>query len=433
MVDAGAPLTLEVNGGDPIVLAEDVTYLDLSYLVTTIAGTGGTSESADRDLLDVLFVVRRPDSLTSDEAARQFLLESWGYDVTLIDDEALPAEFDAAFTLHDVVYVSDVIDANKLSTKVADAPVGVVDEHRDQTAILGVSDDRFETQNGTGVFVDDNSHYITKPFFPGLLPLLTNGDPLLYWDDVLAAGAVPLASEPGEGLRRMLVALEAGEARFDGSPAPARRVIMPWGDGVAFSNLTADALTLLKRSLQWAGLHEVDDAVESPLFAQDRDPGATEKDYTLRADKWAVASIVPDLPPDAVSWTITEFRFLAMQKGDPTATLVLQVRRRGPAGDPLGEVLAQTFLFESDLPLAYDWVGVSFTLPEPLAPTEGACVAVGMLAGSDGGLVFYNDGNGATTPSNQFYRGKPGDWDSVDLAEDIPCEISGTIQVPDAP
>jgi hypothetical protein len=140
---------------------------------------------------------------------------------------------------------------------------------------------------------------------------------------------------------------------------------------------------------------------------------------------------VPYLPPDAVGWKVTRFRFMARQKLPDLSPLVAQVRRRDASGDPTTEILDQVFFDEAELPPpdAYGWVEIAFDLATSIPADEGVCVAVGMLAGDDGGDVLYQDGLGTTTPANQVYLGAPGAWSS-NPSRDIPCEIDGSVQMP---
>ncbi len=150
-----------------------------------------------------------------------------------------------------------------------------------------------------------------------------------------------------------------------------------------------------------------------------------------------MASIIPELAEDAVSWKVTSASFIARQKGDPLSTLVIQVRRQGPPttgsppapGPPLSEILAQTTLLETELPLVYGWVQVTFDMEQSLSPSEGVCITIGTNSGSDAAEVLYQNGGAAPTPSNQFWKGKSGDW-SMSAGRDIPIELQGTVETP---
>ncbi|MBT8486035.1 MAG: hypothetical protein HKO59_10575 [Phycisphaerales bacterium] len=425
----GDPLTVVVNGGAPIVLAEDVHHFDLAYQSTVIAGTGGV-DTAGGARLTVLFVVRRADNLHAEELYRKFLIESLGHDVQLLSEEAPSSEWSDAIAACQVAYISERANKADASAPLVTAPIGILTEHGDTTDLLDLTERSMSSSAVTSILIDDNTHYITRPFFPGLLPIYSDNEPVLHTNgDPIASGAASLASEPGRTDRAVLIVVETGAPLFSGAPAPARRVILPWGNGNDLSLLTPSGRTILERAFEWAGDAERAEAVESPLFSQLPDAGANDKDHRLKWDNWAVASIVPDLPDDAVGWKITRFRFFGRQHEDADRTLVAQVRSRDDAGAPTDDILDQIYFDEADLPLSYDWVELEFDLPTWIPSDKGVCVAIGMLSGDSGGDVFFEEGMGTATPANQFYKGSPGDWDSNDN-RDIPCEIDGAVQMP---
>ena len=78
-------------------------------------------------------------SLTSEESARKSLIESWCYDVTLIDDSDTQANFDTAAATNVVAYISEEVDSGQLFEKLKNVPIGVVNEDRMQYARPGFS------------------------------------------------------------------------------------------------------------------------------------------------------------------------------------------------------------------------------------------------------------------------------------------------------
>lgn len=435
---SGDPVTREYNGSAPVAVIDHAESFDLDYLVTSIAGTGGTAESGVQSGMNILMVADEPDNLETNESLRLFLLESWNHTVTLIGEEATQAEYDAAVAVNDVAYISDQIDHGDLDTKLTGAAIGVVNEHKEMCELLDLSEDRARTGNNyASLVIDDNTHYITKPFFPDLLPICADKANLLLFDKPLAPGAVTLGHYPEDGGDPMLVVVEAGAQLWSGAAAPERRVILPWGDNFDFSLVSDNGHTILRRALEWAASQEEDEVVESPLYALFPDPIASPKDFTIRHDDWAVASVYPNLPADAISWKVTRVSFLAMQKGDPLSTLVIQIRRQGPPegnplqpGPPTSEILAQTTTLESDLPpLEYGSVMVTLSMDVSLTPGEGVCVAIGTNSGSDAAKVFYQDGTGQATLTNQFWWGETGDWNS-NAGKDIPVVLQGSVEQP---
>ena len=78
----------------------------------------------------LLFVVGNPGNLTTDDIEKIALIEGWGYEVALIDDSDSQSEFDTAVGENNVVYVSESVSPNNVSTKLRDVTIGVVNEER---------------------------------------------------------------------------------------------------------------------------------------------------------------------------------------------------------------------------------------------------------------------------------------------------------------
>lgn len=427
---AGDPVTLTYNGSDHLVVAPSVQEFALAYDVTTIPGAGGSDEGATEGGLRMVFVVADAANLTAGELLRRFLFESWDHAVTLVDDDDDASAYEAVLAAGDVVYVSDQVREDRLLDKLNDATIGVITENRDTVDDLDLAEALFATQTGTAIVIDDDGHYITQPFFPGILPILATGRRLIHSDELaLAAGARLLASEPERPDRIMLLALDAGEPLYSGDPAAGRRVVLPWSSDTDLNDLNEHGYTLFRRAIEWASGRERADVEEEEeaLFAQYENPAATPKDHIVKSDKWAVASIVPDLPDDAITWKITRVRFLAAQKNEATATLVVQVRERVAGGAP-GAVIAQAFFSESQLPPVMATFEVAIDMPDSIPADQGACIAIGMLAGDDGAVIRYEDTLGTATPANQYISGNPGGWSSPDPDRDLPIEAFGSTE-----
>jgi hypothetical protein len=425
----GDPLTRQYNGGLPVVVTEDVHALDLTFLDEAAVGSGGTSRGSDAAALSVLLVVENADSPGPMDSLRRYLLESWGYNVTLIDDAADSVAFNAAVPLHDVVYVGGQVDPARLGTKLTWSPVGVVCEEQGSVVNLGIADQpRAETVHAS-IIVEGGGQYITSGFFPGLLPVLSEVGTLYQFAAPPADGADILATRPEYPTEATLVAVDRDRRLATGEAAPARRVALPWGNATAFDAVNDQGQTLLKRSLEWAADAESDaPAAGAALFAQFDDPAQGNHNHTVKADDWAVASIVPQLPEGAESYTITRFRFITEQRGSPDKTLIIQIRGRALDGSPTTYVIAQTLVEESSLPESYDWFEVEFTEVGPIPAGEGVCITIAGNTGTDAARVMYEDDLGAATPRNQFWWKNPTGWDT-DVKRDMPCELLGTIQM----
>jgi Tfp pilus assembly protein PilX len=202
-------------------------------------------------LTNLLLVVSDPGAMTVQEEGRMQLITDWGYDVTLIDDDASQAEFDAAVADAAVAYVPSTIDATVLGTKLREAPVGVVIE---------MMMDDFGIANSWGgkvrdeIDIVDNSHYITSPFAAGLLTYLSSLQPVTKIDSGPAPGLLTLANvlNVGSIWKPALGVIETGGGLAGGGAAAGRRVQLPWGDSAFdIAALNADGLTIMQRSIEW--------------------------------------------------------------------------------------------------------------------------------------------------------------------------------------
>jgi hypothetical protein len=193
---------------------------------------------------------------TAQEEARIGLIESWGFQVTLIAGQASQADFDAAVADADVAYVSGEVDPGLVGTKLRNAAIGVVNEEIELALAdkFGFTSAISHPASSTGELnIEDGTHYITSPFgaatitiFPGGQTIDVLGDPA----DRRAPGIQDLARMNS---RVNLATLETGAALKDGGTAAGRRVMVPWGrDGFDFSGLTNDGQTIMQRSIEWA-------------------------------------------------------------------------------------------------------------------------------------------------------------------------------------
>ena len=157
-----------------------VTFGDASLVDTTatFSETGTyvlrlTADDSDLTAFDevtiivkscpLLYVVKDPLTVTSSqESQRKTLMESWGFSVTLIDDDDTQTNFDQKVLENDVAYFSFTIQPSALGTKLNNSPIGVVDEHLDFYDELGFAERPVTINSETAITINDNTHYITS-------------------------------------------------------------------------------------------------------------------------------------------------------------------------------------------------------------------------------------------------------------------------------
>jgi hypothetical protein len=247
-------------GGPAAVVLDAADRFELGYHTRLVQGrlVDVTTPPEPR----LLLVVGNAASLAAAETARVALVESWGFVVTTIDDDDTAANFTAAAADHDVAYVPSTIDGASLRSKLTTAPIGVVTEQREMAAWLEVERRTTRAYDDTAIRIVDTSHQITRTFAAGALTIFNATAELLRPDGPLAPGAVGLAARSSDASMLVLVVVETGDTLDDGTPAPARRAVMPWGRTYAFADLNDNGRFLLQRALEWAaGMVPMDGAV----------------------------------------------------------------------------------------------------------------------------------------------------------------------------
>jgi hypothetical protein len=196
----------------------------------------------------VLLVVGDATTLSSKDAGRKALIESWGHTVTVIDDGDSQANIDAATAAANVVYVTASIVGGTLANKLTGSTTAIVSEFSGKLDNLGFSSSTSATVLSDGFAQTDALHYITEPF---------SGNPVTVFHTYVYSMPVPSGTlapdlqNVAEVLTTpTLVALETGATRYDGNPAPARRVHLPFG-AAETDQLSADGETLMQRAIEW--------------------------------------------------------------------------------------------------------------------------------------------------------------------------------------
>ncbi len=241
-------------GGDNF----DVNHLNADGLTILQRALEWGAGASSPPSFDVLFVVGDPSSLTVEQQDKKTLIEGWGHRVTLIATSEDQAAFDTAAASADVVYVPELgtTPMSELGSKANDLGVGVITEEARRALLLGgfALSPFVDTDSIT---ITDNSHYLTETLVTGPVTLSTAVQSMWVLKPTLALDLHVLgelgAAEPG------LAYLEIGERRNDGSPAPARRVKLPWGSfNFDVNLLTPDGLEIMRRAIEWGAGIDLD-------------------------------------------------------------------------------------------------------------------------------------------------------------------------------
>ena len=211
--------------------------------------------SSDSSVLHVLFVVANPGSLDPYEQRLNDRFTSWGYVVTLIDNDAPQEDFDTAVTLADVAYIPATCDCQALGNKLTLTPIGVVSEHGDCHDDMNYTSQEASSIWSAGVRILDNTNPITAPYtideYVTVLSVWYGN--LLRVRGSIGSGMQPLARRLLQN-HTMMGAYETNSLLQGGQPAPGRRVALPWGSDT-FDNswLNDEGWGITQRSIEWAG------------------------------------------------------------------------------------------------------------------------------------------------------------------------------------
>jgi hypothetical protein len=196
---------------------------------------------------NVLMVVADAANPGPADLARQALLESWGYAVQMIADEAGQGEFDVALGLQDVVYVSATVDTAVLGNKLETASIGVVSEAGGLNAGLGFASGS-SWPVGNRIDITDNTHPVTELFPAGAVPIYDADMEGLAVSGTLSPNVQLLAQWGSSGT---LAVLESGAGLVGGGTAAGRRFMLPFGRNVNWARVSNGGQLILQRALDW--------------------------------------------------------------------------------------------------------------------------------------------------------------------------------------
>jgi hypothetical protein len=259
----GDPLTYEYNGSAPTAIAADVQQFDLQTATRFMAAPLPPTPEGKA----LLFVVTDVNAPTAQESIRQALFETWGYTVTVIDDDDSQGNFDAAAAENDVAYVSCEVD-ELLGAKLQNAAIGVVNEEWQHVADLGFASQAAFAAGATGILVVDNTQYITAPFSLGTLTIFASAQSVGKFGGTLAPDLVPLANDSAAPTETTLATLEAGAVTWNAGTTAGRRAQLPWAaTGFDVNALNLEGQTIMKRAIEWAAGANL--PVPDPTFGYD--------------------------------------------------------------------------------------------------------------------------------------------------------------------
>ena len=284
------PLQVTYNGATSD-LAADVQAFSFTWISRLIRGQTAFPI--------VLFVSSQaPDSggdggiatPSTTEQDRIDLMRGWGYDVTVISQQATQEQIDAEIANSTVIYVSGETSSTTIGTKLNAATIGVVTESYNNAQQLGFYTILLPfSQNSSQIAITNNTHYITENFSLGSL-VVTSSEQALTWTLApTAPDAIVLGSVDALFADSALVILDTGDELASGSTAAGRRCQLPWGEGsFDITALNTDGLTIMQRSLEWAAGAGTD--TETPVN------GVVYQEFTEQQESSNTSSVTVSTP-----------------------------------------------------------------------------------------------------------------------------------------
>ncbi len=238
---------LNDDNSDPVTITVVSNFQGVTHKVSATVWPGTLWSGP----VDVLMIVVDPDNLTSDESSRKQLIESWGWNVNLLAANSTQDAYDAAIADAHVVYVPDDGGNNTVGTRLTGTTASVVFEDSDMNNELGLASGGGSSAGNT-IRIVDNTHYVTSPFAIGDLVVSNAVGTSEYPAGTVASSVRPLAWLPGNE-SRVVAVVDMGQPLLNGTTAPGRRSVSPFG-GFDAGDLNSDGQQLLKRLMEWSAM-----------------------------------------------------------------------------------------------------------------------------------------------------------------------------------
>jgi prepilin-type N-terminal cleavage/methylation domain-containing protein len=157
--------------------------------------------------------------------------------------------------------------------------------------------------------------------------------------------------------------------------------------------------------------------------------------YTVSLVTWCAQYVKPIMPTNAVSWSVTEVRFLAL-KLNTGVQIKIDVEAATERQRPANVAVEPQNVSSASLPAASPgYLTISFSKINNLDPAAGVCVTVKQLSGAlAAGNIMYSS-NAANMPRNSHFLTSPGTttWGTPIMNQDMALRIRGTVITRGAP
>lgn len=116
------------------------------------------------------------------------------------------------------------------------------------------------------------------------------------------------------------------------------------------------------------------------------------QDFAIREYHWVAQYIMPSLPADTVSWSVTRVLIKARRHGPAHGVTAVQLRLVDASKRPTDIILEEVPMYEDRLTDGYLWHQFRFSNAQALSPSRGLCLVLACLRDdADLADVQYDD------------------------------------------
>ncbi|NOZ41161.1 MAG: hypothetical protein GXP24_13180 [Planctomycetes bacterium] len=159
-----------------------------------------------------------------------------------------------------------------------------------------------------------------------------------------------------------------------------------------------------------------------PLDLRSFTNGNNNTGTSVGSSAWLGQYFLPNLPAEAVSWTVTKVDVSLKISGSASGTL--NVNLHLPNGTLLPSTLLETnAVLESQMSSSYSWQEIHFSNMSGLDPNVGLCLTLTTNDGNAGSVKY--EGSGVTEPNAHMFTGNASSWSSPITNQSLYYKISG--------
>lgn len=135
---------------------------------------------------------------------------------------------------------------------------------------------------------------------------------------------------------------------------------------------------------------------------------------------------VPQLPAEAVSWTVSGVDLFLERKNPVEGLLTVSLCSADATRKPAA-TLQTAAVAESTMPQEgqADWIAVSFPTPVTLLPGEGVCITLSRPTAGAAVAVVHYDGAGVSEPDSFMLTGANGAWPASEADKSLLFRVRG--------